>query len=179
MAFRDRLHHEWQDVDSNVDRRGCTRVCFPPTHTSLVAQDWLIAEQLQREEFQRATGIGSVRQGGSTRRDSRSRSRGRGCGVHFQYSHHGLDYLDGHVLPSHHINVSPRNYGLFHCHEGGTGNEFTLNMLGVSSSQRSGIRPEALQLMARQSDFTPEDYGTLVRVWWLWLCHISRCSWHW
>ncbi len=181
-GFTSRLHNEGQEVDLNVARGGCTRVCLPPPHTSVVAQDWLIAEQLQREEFQRATGIGPGWQGGSVRRDSRSRThslgRGRGCGVRFQYSHHGLHYLEGHVLPGHHINVPPRNCGLFHWHGEGTGNEFTLNRLGVSSFQLTGVRPEALQLMARQSDFTPEDYETLVRVRWLWLCHFSRCSWY-
>ncbi len=174
--FRNRLHNEGQEVDLN-SVRGCMRVRFPSPHASIVAQDWLVAEQLQREEFWSADEIGPGLQDGLTRRDSwgsrtRNYRRGRGRGVpRFQYSHHGLRYLDGYYLPGHHhINVSPRSCGLFHWH-GGTENEFNLNRLGVSSSQLTGVRPEALELMMRQSNFTPEDYETLVRVLWLfWLC---------
>ncbi len=169
-GFRGRLRNEGQEVDLN-EARGCRQVHLPSPRASVVDQDWLVAEQLQREEFQRAAEVGSGWQGDLQRRDSRNGTRysnlgmGRGRGVHhFQYYHHGLNYLGtNYFLPGQHINVPPRNCGLFNWH-GRTGNEFNLNQLAVSSSQLTGMRHEALQLMARQSDFTPEDYETLVRV---------------
>ncbi len=183
--FRNRLNNEGQEVDLNAVR-GCMRVRFPSPHASIMSQDWLVAEQLQREEFQRADEIGPGLQDGLTRRDSRgsrtrNHKRGRGRGIRrFQYSHHGLHYLDNYFLPGHHhINVPPHNCGLFHWHRG-TGNEFNLNRLAASSSQLTGVRPDALELMTRQSNFTPEDYETLVGVlWYFWLCiFFSRCSWY-
>ncbi len=153
----------------NADR-GCIRIHFPSPNAFVVAQDRMVAEQLQREEFRRADEIGPGFQGGvllGNSRGNRTRNhrRGRGRGIrHFQHSPHSLHCMDDYGLPGHHINVSSRNSGLFHCHGGETGNGFNLYRLGVSSSQLTGVRPEALDLMMRQSEFTPEDYEMLVKL---------------